>query len=107
MGAGPAAYVGMGVAALLMPLSSKVMHPYLHMSEDEMRSKASAPMQALLSSKLGRHITRHHFVHHARQTAREGTNFNITLPIGDALRGTSSEPTAAELAEMERIKLLT
>ncbi|MCC6806024.1 MAG: hypothetical protein IT381_01260 [Deltaproteobacteria bacterium] len=106
LGAGPAAFAGMGVAAVLMPLASKLMHPYLHMSEEEAMSKASGPMRFFLPSKTGRMISRHHFVHHARQTAREGTNFNITLPIGDKLRGTSSEPTAEELAEMERIKMI-
>jgi hypothetical protein len=93
----------MAVPAMMLPLASKVLHPYLHMTADEIDKKAPAPLRWLLGSSLGRYVARHHFVHHARKD--EDVNFNL-LPGGDYLRGKAAAPTAEEVAEMKRIGML-
>jgi len=101
--AGPAAYLGLALPAMLFPLASKTLHPYLHLTEAQVREKAPVPLRWLLESELGKFITRHHFVHHARKD--EDVNFNL-LPGGDFVRGVARAPNAEELAEMKRLKML-
>ncbi len=102
MGASGAAIAGGLAGVLLAPLASKFLHPYLHMTREEAREEAGPVMRQFLDSRVGKYISRHHFVHHAR---KEGCNYNL-LPGGDFLRGKARPPDEGELAEMKKIGMI-
>lgn len=99
----PLTYAAMVGPALLMPLASKVLHPYLHMTREAAMDKAGPTMRWFLDTALARYISRHHFVHHMREN--EDVNFNL-VPGGDILRGKSRAPNSDELAQMHALRMI-
>ncbi|WP_437640746.1 hypothetical protein [Sorangium sp. So ce854] len=80
---------------VVYPLSSRVLHPYLHMPRDEAMARASRPMRWLLGTRYVRFISRHHYLHHRYMHC----NYNL-LWLGDLLLGRHRRPSDDDLAEM-------
>lgn len=92
----PAAVVAGALLPLVAyPLSSLVLHPYLHMPRAEAMARASRPMRWLLDTRYVRFISRHHYLHHRYMHC----NYNL-LWLGDLLLGRHRRPSDEDLTEM-------
>ena len=101
-GVHPLTYAGIAAPALLLPVTSKVLRPYFHMTKEEARAKAGPVMRWFLETPFARYLARRHFVHHARE---EDVNFNL-LPGADVLAGKSRKPNREELRAMKELDII-
>ncbi|HEY4001271.1 MAG TPA: hypothetical protein VGO93_20535 [Candidatus Xenobia bacterium] len=115
LGGGIPYAAGFVLSSALYPLHSKVLHRYTHMTGQEMLDKAPLPVRLYLTSKMGRFITSHHFVHHDGDSRTDGpvrsgdhevVNTNLTPPFGDWVRGTLRRPTVEQQEKMRRLRML-
>lgn len=90
-----AVVVGALLPLVIYPLSSLVLHPYLHMPRAEAMARASRPMRWLLGTRYVRFISRHHYLHHRYMHC----NYNL-LWLGDLLLGRHRRPSDEDVAEM-------
>jgi hypothetical protein len=97
---GPVALAGAGVSAVAFPLMSKTVHPYLHKTEEEL---VLAPpfIKWFISTPIGKHISRQHYVHHIRNGG-DSVNFNLFGWFGDWVRGRYDLPLADETASLRK-----
>ena len=102
LGLGPAAIAGMMVPALLYPLASKVMHPYLHMPREEAMKKAGPLMRKFLETRYVEMVSRLHHGHHKGR----GGNYNIVPPLGDILLGELKKPNLKQLLRMRELEMI-
>ncbi|WP_437311273.1 hypothetical protein [Sorangium sp. So ce388] len=90
-----AAFVGALLPLAIYPLSSLVLHPYLHLPRAEAMARASRPTRWLIETRYVRFISRHHYLHHRYVHC----NYNL-LWLGDLLLGRHRLPSDQDLAEM-------
>ncbi|WP_437672259.1 hypothetical protein [Sorangium sp. So ce131] len=95
------ALLGALAALVIYPLSSLVLHPYLHMPRAEAMARASAPMRWLLDTRYVRFISRHHYLHHRYMHC----NYNL-LWLGDVLLGRHRRPSDKDVEEMRKIGMI-
>jgi hypothetical protein len=72
---------GFALAAMLPPLLSNYIHPFLHKSYDNALTQAPRIIKILLKTRYFRNMMRHHYLHHRYMAC----NFNLLLG-GDWLR---------------------
>lgn len=97
---GSAGVVGVCLTLALPPLFSQFIHPYLHMPHERAVREAPSITAWLLKRTYFRAMARNHYMHH-RYVA---SNFNLVLGA-DHLRRHYRAPSAADLAEMQRLGL--
>jgi len=95
------AALGALVFLVIYPLSSMLLHPYLHMTRAEALARASWPMRLCLQSRYVRFISRHHFLHHRYVHC----NYNL-LWLGDFLLGRHRSPSEKDRADMRGLGMI-
>jgi hypothetical protein len=105
MGFGPIATMSMIAPTAAYIALSHSIHPYMHMSREEVVKNAPRFVRWIMTSKYGEWVNRHHWIHHKGG----GGNYNL-LHIGgvggDSLNGELRNPTLEQVLEMRRLDLI-
>lgn len=94
------ALIGALIPFTFYPMSSKYLHPYLHMRYDEALRSAPPLLRWFLRTRYCRFIYRHHYLHHRYVRC----NYNLLFG-GDLLLGVYRRATPADLEDLRAIGL--